>query len=69
MTLTSQELDDLYTDLCYRMSRIGEVATPEVLARLCLLLIHEVGDSQRIRAAIDEATRGYPSIVDIESPV
>lgn len=69
MTLTPEELDDLYTDLCYRMARAGEPATPHILARLALLLMHEVGDAPRVRAAIAEATRNFPEVVAVESPL
>ena len=68
MTLAPQELDDLYTDLCYRMARAGEAATPQILARLTLLLMHELGDAARVRAAIADATRDFPETVTVESP-
>lgn len=69
MPLSHQELDDLYTDLCYRMSEAGEAAMPEILARLSLLLMNEVGDAPRVRAAIDEALHGFPKVVAVERPV
>ena len=68
MTLQAQELDDLYTDLCYRLARAGEAATPQILARLALLLMHEVGDAERVRAAIHEAALDFPQTVAVESP-
>ena len=68
MTLAPQELDDLYTELCYRMARAGENSTPLILARLALLLMHEVGDAPRVRAAIAEAARDFPETVTVESP-
>ncbi|MDP9878006.1 hypothetical protein J2W25_002310 [Variovorax boronicumulans] len=69
MSLAPQELDDLYTDLCYRLARAGEPATAQILARLALLLMHEVGDAARVRAAIEEATRDFPDTVVVESPL
>lgn len=69
MTLTPEQLDELYTRLCYRMARAGEEATPQILARLALLLMHEVGDAGRIDRAIDEATLDFPEIVAVESPL
>ena len=69
MALSEQELDDLFTDLCYRMSEAGEEATPEILARLSLLLMNQVGDAVRVRAAIDEALHAFPKQVTIERPV
>jgi len=69
MSLSAQELDDLYTDLCYRMARAGEAATPQILARLALLLMHDVGDAARVRQAIVQSTRDFPDIVAVESPL
>ena len=67
--LTPQDLEDLYTDLCYRMSEAGEAATPEILARLALLLMNEVGNATRIRGAIDAALADFPRVLTIERPV
>lgn len=69
MSLSAQELDDLYTDLCYRMSEAGEAATPEILARLALSLMHEVGDAARVRQAIDVALADFPPILKMERPL
>jgi hypothetical protein len=57
--LTDQELDEVYTQACYTMTEVGEARTPLYLARLALLLMKEVGDAPRIRAAI-EAARAIP---------
>jgi hypothetical protein len=53
--LTDQELDDVYTKACYAMTELGEAKQPVFLARLALLLMKEVGDVGRIRAAIESA--------------
>ena len=53
--LTDQELDEVYTQACYTMTEVGEGRTPLLLARLTLLLMKEVGDSARIRSAIEAA--------------
>jgi hypothetical protein len=53
--LTDQELDDVYTRACYAMSELGEARQPLYLARLALLLMKEIGDAGRIRAAIEAA--------------
>lgn len=66
--LSPQELDDVYTQLCYRMARAGEEATPQILSRLVLLLMNEVGDAGRISSAITEASRDFPEVVAVESP-
>lgn len=68
MALTEQQLDDLYTDLCYRMTEAGPDALPKILARLSLLLMNEVGDAARVRGAIDAALAGFPKLVETERP-
>ena len=68
MSLQAQELDDLYTDLCYRLTAKGEEALPDILARLCLLLMNETGDAGRVRQAIDTAMAPFPDLVAIERP-
>lgn len=69
MSLSQQELDDLYTDLCYRMSEAGEAVMPEILARLALLLMNEVGDAKRVQQAIDAALADFPKVMVMERPV
>lgn len=68
MSLSEQQLDDVYTDLCYRLTEAGDAATAPALARLVLLLMHEVGDADRIRAATDAALAAFPRVVTIERP-
>lgn len=53
--LTDQELDEVYTEACHRMTELGAARTPLFLARLALLLMKEVGDAARIRAALQGA--------------
>lgn len=53
--LTDQELDEVYTRACYAMNELGESNTPLFLARLALLLMKDVGDMGRIKAAIETA--------------
>jgi hypothetical protein len=53
--LTEPELDEVYTHACRVMTELGEQRTPLFLARLALLLMKDVGDVARIRAAIDAA--------------
>lgn len=53
--LSAARLDDLYTKLCYGLTERGTERTPTVLARLVLLLMHEVDDPAAIERAIDEA--------------
>lgn len=53
--LDEQSLDEVYTRACQLMTELGEARTPLFLARLCLLLMKEVGDADRIRAALEAA--------------
>ena len=68
MSLDAQEIDDLYTVLCYRLTEKGEPAMVDILARLTLLLMHETDDATRIRRAIDKALQPFPDRVAIERP-
>ena len=56
--LDDQALDEVYTQACYAMTALGEKHQPLFLARLALLLMKEVGDAPRIRAAIESAREG-----------
>ncbi len=69
MSLSAQDLENIYTDLCYRMSERGDEATPEILARLVLTLMNQIDEPERLRRAIDEALDGYPCVRRIERPV
>lgn len=69
MSLSAQELDDLYTELCYRMSEAGDAATPEILARLALALMHEVGDAAKVRQAMEAALADFPPVLKMERPL
>lgn len=56
--MTEAQIDEVYTEACRTMTTLGEAKTELFLARLALLLMHEVDDAARIRAAIAEAGRG-----------
>lgn len=56
--MTEQELDEVYTKLCYGLTAVGEQQTPMVLARLALLLMKKVDDAAAVDRAIDEALEG-----------
>lgn len=56
--LTPAELDELFTALSVGLAAAGQERTPMILARLALLLMHEVGDAERVAAAVAEALRG-----------
>ena len=53
--LNADDLDDLYTRACGAMTELGEERTELFLARLTLLLMKQVGDRDRVIAAIEAA--------------
>jgi hypothetical protein len=61
VSLDPQSLDDLYTELCNTLTEVGEAQTSALLARLCLLLMQETGDAERIRRAIRAARDALPA--------
>jgi hypothetical protein len=69
MSISALELDDLYTQLCYGMSDKGSAAEADVLARLVLLLIHELDDPVRARRAIETALAGFADVTPRERPL
>lgn len=58
--MTDEQLDEVYTETCRAMTAAGETRSNLFLARLTLLLMREVDDAPRIRAAIADAARGLP---------
>lgn len=57
--MTATELDDAYTRLCHGLTAAGDAATPQVLARLVLLLMSQAGDAAVVTRAIEEALHGH----------
>jgi hypothetical protein len=55
MTMTDSELDLVYTTLCKTLTAAGETQAPLYLARLALLCLTELGDSQRALSLIESA--------------
>jgi hypothetical protein len=56
--VTAEELDEVYTQVCHAMTRVGEDKTELYLGRLVLLLVHEIDDPERIGRAIAHAGEG-----------
>ena len=56
--MNDRQLDELYTQTCHAMTAAGKAKTELFLARLVLLLMHELDDPARIRGAIEAAARG-----------
>lgn len=59
--LPSAEREALYRECCVAITAAGRERESLLLARLVLLLIDEVGDAARCRAAIAEAARDLPT--------
>jgi len=56
--MTDTELDTFYSSLCSTMSQLGEAQAPLFLARLSLLAVSELADSQQAMHLIDAAAEG-----------
>jgi hypothetical protein len=54
--MSEEELDVLYTQTCRALTSVGPEHSELFFARLTLLLMHEVGDFERVRAAIAAAS-------------
>ncbi len=54
------ERDALYRECCLALSALGRERESLFLSRLVLLLMEEIGDFERCRAAIAEAARDVP---------
>ena len=57
--MTEEDLDELYTQCCRAMTGAGVDKTELYLARLVLLLMHEIDEPQRIRRALAAAGEGW----------
>ena len=53
--MTDSELDLVYTTLCKTLTTEGEAQAPLYLARLALLCMTELGDTQRALSLIEAA--------------
>ena len=55
--MTDSELDAVYTRLCHTMTALGEAQAPLFLARLALLALTELGDSEAAQRLLADAAR------------
>lgn len=53
--MDARELDEAYTQLCRGLGDAPQEEVARRLARLALLLMREVGDAGRVRAAVAAA--------------
>ena len=59
--MNEQQLDEVYTETCNAVTAAGEANSELFLARLTLLLMKELDDPARIRAAITAAREDLPA--------
>ncbi|MFT3873283.1 MAG: FAD-dependent monooxygenase [Nocardioides sp.] len=57
--MSADEIDEVYSLLSAGLTDAGDEQTSMILARLSLLLMHEVDDKERVQAAIQEALRPW----------
>ncbi|MFC3230668.1 hypothetical protein ACFOGJ_25695 [Marinibaculum pumilum] len=57
MTMPFAELEPVYEELAMAIDRVGEAQAPLFLAKLALMLAHELGDRERALAAIADCER------------
>ncbi|MGP3920846.1 hypothetical protein [Nonomuraea sp. 10N515B] len=53
--MSPDDLDEIYSELCHRMTTAGQDEALLYLGRLVLLLAHEVDDAERVRTAVRAA--------------
>ena len=53
--MTPEQLEETYTDLCNRLTAIGDDRLSDGLARVALLLMNEIGDPARLSELFDDA--------------
>ncbi|MGK5080028.1 hypothetical protein [Janthinobacterium sp. HLX7-2] len=56
--MTDIELDNLYTELCHTMGRVGEQAAPLLLARFALLAMGAIGKADVVQGLLRDAAEG-----------
>lgn len=56
--MSSDELDEVYTQLCTTLGAHGQNQAPLILARLSLLLITRLDDAAAARQCIEAAVQG-----------
>ncbi len=59
--MTDTDLDNVYTELCKTMTRIGEAGSRLFLARFALLAINAIGDAETSGRLVTEAGEGLTS--------
>ena len=66
--MTPEELEEVYTDLCNRLTAIGDAKLADGLARVALLLMHEIDDAVRLTELFDDALSDFAALPGMEGP-
>lgn len=53
--MTPEQLEETYTELCSRLTAIGDDSLTDGLARVTLLLMNEVGNPSRLHEIFEDA--------------
>ena len=53
--MTPEQLEEVYTKRCYRLTGIGEDRLADGLARVVLVLLNEFDDAERVHSLIADA--------------
>lgn len=66
--MTPEQLEETYTDLCSRLTAIGEDKLVDGLARITLLLMNEVGEPSRLHDIFEDALSDLTGAENTEGP-
>lgn len=66
--MTPKQLEEIYTELCNRLTAIGDDHLTDGLARVTLLLMNEIGDPSRLSELFDDALREFAGAQDQDGP-
>lgn len=66
--MTPEQLEEIYTGLCNRLTAIGDDRLADGLARVTLLLMNEIGDPARLSELFDDALLDLTDERGVEGP-
>ncbi len=63
-----EQLEEIYTELCNRLTSIGDDRISDGLARVTLLLMNEIGDPSRLSDLFDDALYDLTDGQEVDGP-
>ncbi len=63
-----EQLEEIYTELCNRLTSIGDDRISDGLARVTLMLMNEIGDPSRLSDLFDDALHDLTDGQVVEGP-